>query len=553
MRGRQVFMNSLLAHDVDSIFGNPGTTENSVLDSLIDHPELQYYVFLHEGVAVCAANFYAQASGKTGIANLHVAPGLGNGIGMIFGGLKANSPMIITAGQQDTRMRLREPLLSHDLVEMAKPVTKWSAEPNSADEIGPMMQRAFKIAHEPPAGPVFISLPVNVMEQETEVNATHSGALDIRPAPSPSDVEQLVKTLLASDSPAIVAGDEVARSGAEALAQLAAQIGAPVWGEGLRGRAALPYGHPSYRGRLPLEAKALRQIFNNHDVVLMLGGQFFEELWYETEGPFPETTTVIQVENSAERIAKNFPVSQGVVADMGEALNAAVSGINSEMSSTFKSAMEARNDGLRQQHEKSANATAARVKAQWDHNPMSPARAVHEISQALPDNAVIVDETITASREMDTLLNVKDPSDFYAGRGGGIGQGLAGVIGTQVAHPERPIVAVSGDGSAMYSIQALWTAAHHNMPIVFIILSNKEYRVLKHNLDIYRSRFNVPADRPYPHMDLTKPELGFVDMAKGMGVGGEVVTNADDLGRVVKKALDAKAPYLIDVLISGKG
>ena len=147
MRGGQVFMESLLLHGVDAIFGNPGTTENSLLDRLIDYPQLPYYVALHEGVAVCAASFHAQATGRTAVANLHVAPGLGNAIGMMYGALKAASPLIVTAGQQDTRMRLNNPLLSHDLVAMAAPVTKFSAEPQSADEMGPLLNRAFKIAN----------------------------------------------------------------------------------------------------------------------------------------------------------------------------------------------------------------------------------------------------------------------------------------------------------------------------------------------------------------------------------------------------------------------
>ena len=132
MRGRQVFLESLLAHGVDAVFGNPGTTENPLLDSLIDYPQLPYYVALQESVAMCAATFYAQAKGKPAVVNLHVAPGLGNAIGMMFGALKANAPVLVTAGQQDTRMRLRDPLLSYDLVEMAKPVVKWSAEPRTA-------------------------------------------------------------------------------------------------------------------------------------------------------------------------------------------------------------------------------------------------------------------------------------------------------------------------------------------------------------------------------------------------------------------------------------
>ena len=172
MRAQQVFMESLLAHGVDSVFGNPGTTENSLLDRLGDYPQIGYYVVLHEGVAVGAANYYAQATGKTPVVNLHVAPGLGNAIGMMYGALKVRAPMLVTAGQQDTRLQLREPLLSHDLVAMAAPVTKWSAEPRAPDEVAPMLRRAFQIAGRPPAGPVFVSLPVNVMEGET--GATHT-------------------------------------------------------------------------------------------------------------------------------------------------------------------------------------------------------------------------------------------------------------------------------------------------------------------------------------------------------------------------------------------
>ena len=158
MRGRQVLLETLINHGVDRIFGNPGTTESPLLDSLLDYPQIQYIVHLHEGVAVGAASFYGQASGKTAFVNLHVAPGLGNAIGMIYGALKNNTPMVVTAGQQDTRLRLRDPVLGHDLAAMAAPVTKWSVQVERADELGPILQRAFKIANEAPAGPVFVAL-----------------------------------------------------------------------------------------------------------------------------------------------------------------------------------------------------------------------------------------------------------------------------------------------------------------------------------------------------------------------------------------------------------
>ena len=170
---------------------------------------------LHEGVAVSAASFYAQASGRVTVANLHVAPGLGNGIGSLYGALKANSPVVVTAGQQDTRMRLKNPLLGHDLVAMAAPVTKWSVQIERADEIAPIMRRAFKVATDAPQGPVFVSLPIDVMEQETSVDASAPDNLWRSTRPDPAGVEALATLLLKSKKPAIIAGDDVARSGGE--------------------------------------------------------------------------------------------------------------------------------------------------------------------------------------------------------------------------------------------------------------------------------------------------------------------------------------------------
>src|SRR6201991_4532860 len=207
MRGRQVLLETLVNHGVDRIFGNPGTTESPLLDSLLDYPSLQYVVHLHEGVAVGAANFYAQASGKTAFVNLHVAPGLGNAIGMIYGALKENSPMVVTPGQQDTRARLRGPVLGHALAAMAAPVTKWSVQVERADELGPILQRAFKIANEAPAGPVFVALPIDVMEQETAIAPARPAKIFPAARPDPVGIEAMAKLIAAAKSPAIVAGD----------------------------------------------------------------------------------------------------------------------------------------------------------------------------------------------------------------------------------------------------------------------------------------------------------------------------------------------------------
>lgn len=320
MRGGQVFMESLLRHDVDCIFGNPGTTENPLLDRLIDYPQLPYYVALHEGIAVGAASFHAQATGRTGVANLHVAPGLGNAIGMMYGALKAASPLLVTAGQQDTRMRLDNPLLSHDLVAMAAPVTKFSAEPRSADELGPLLRRAFKIASEPPCGPVFLALPVDVMEGETGIGADTAGT--VLPGVAGADaVARAAELILASSNPVFVVGDDPSRQGAlETLVALAETSGATVYHQGLRAHVCFPNRHPNYRGRTPFEAAAVRKLLSPHDLVVLIGGNFFEDVWFDASSHIPGGARVLQLENTAHRLAGSIPVDVGVLGEISTTL-----------------------------------------------------------------------------------------------------------------------------------------------------------------------------------------------------------------------------------------
>ncbi len=549
MRGRQVFFETLLAHGIDRIFGNPGTTESPLLDSLLDYPQLKYIVHLHEGVAVGAANFYAQASGKTAFVNLHVAPGLGNGIGMIYSALKNNSPMVVTAGQQDTRIRLRDPVLGHDLAAMAAPVTKWSVQVESADELGPILQRAFKIANDAPAGPVFVALPINVMEQETKVPPGKPAQVFTASRPDPAGIEAMSRLIIAAQSPTIVAGDDVARAGAgKTLEKLVERIGASVWFEGLRGRNSFPTDHPAYRGTLAFDAPGIAKQFAENDLVLLVGGPFFEEVWYGPGSPFPSNCKVLQIEAAPPRMAYNFAVDAGVIADVDAALEAlwqTTTGING-------AAARARQDAFRAQKQAEDAAQKARVEKAWSRTPTSMPRVMAELKAASPANVIVVDETITANLDLFKTFTFASADDYYSGRGGGIGQGVAGALGVAVAEPKRPILCLSGDGSSMYSIQALWTAAHHDLPIVFVILANREYRVLKHNIDAYRARFDVKSNKPYMHMDLSGPVLGFVDLAKGMGVAGTHVTKAEDIQRAVAAAFKSGKPHLIEIEIEGK-
>ena len=553
MRGRDVFMQSLLAHGVTHIFGNPGTTESPLLDALHDYPALSYVMALHEGVALGAANYYAKASGTTGVVNLHVAPGLGNAIGMLYGAYKAGAPLLVTAGQQDTRLRLSEPVLGHDLVAMAAPVTKWSVEPANADELALVLRRALKIAQEPPTGPVFVALPINVMEQETENEPAGPGRLYWLPPADPAGIADVAARLLAAKNPVIVCGDDIAYEGASGeLVRLAEALGAGVWMESLRQMQPFPTGHANARGGLRLDATAVRGALEGADVVVMTGGPFFDDVWFAEGGHFPENASIIQIENSQQNLAHNFALEAGLVGGLKATIGALVERVTADASKDYTAGAIERNEVLAERKEKEAAVYRARLEKAWDRVPTSMPRVMAELSAALPDEAIVVDEAITASIDLAWNFEFSAPGDYFGSRGGGIGQGLAGVIGVKVANPERPVACISGDGSAMYSIQALWTAAHHNLAIVFVILANREYRVLKHNIDTFRQLFTAPSNQPYPQMDINGPELGFVDLARGMGVPGVRVENADDIKSAIDKALASGGPYVVELVIEGK-
>lgn len=551
MRGRQVFMDSLMAHGVDKIFGNPGTTESPLLDSLQNYPEIEYIVALHEGIAVGAASFYAQASGKTPAVNLHVAPGLGNGIGMMYSALKANSHVIVTAGQQDNRLRLRAPVLGHDLVSMATPVTKLAVQVERADEMAAVMHRAFKVANEAPAGPVFVALPINVMEQETENCAGASKQMYAAPHPDIDGIAAVTEVVKTAQSPAVVVSDDVARAGAtDDLVTLVEAMGAGVWFEAIRHHSAFPNRHPNAKDILPVDAAAIRKALHDADLVMLIGGPFFEEVWFTPGAPFPDGSKVIQIEESPARLAYNHPLDAGLVGHLPSTLRAMAQALQADFS--YQAQAKSRNTALASQSVEAHAAYQTRTQRAWNRDPISMPRVMAELSAGTPDNAVVVEEAITASLDLAQAFDFSKPGDFLSGRGGGIGQGIAGAIGAKLAQPDRPMLAVSGDGSAMYSIQSLWSAAHHDLDIVFVILVNREYRILKHNMDTYRQRFDANSNQDYPKMNLDMPELDFVTMAQGMGVPGTVISKPEDIVPALQEAFASQGPNLIAINIEGK-
>ena len=244
--------------------------------------------------------------------------------------------------------------------------------------------------------------------------------------------------------------------------------------------------------------------------------------------------------------------SVGLVGHPRAALSALRAALDREADAAFREAAARRNDTLRALKAQDAQAQRARAAKRWDHAPISVPRLMAEIEAALPADAIVVDEAITASLDLARTVQFEGTGDYIGARGGGIGQALPGALGVKLAHPDRPVVALSGDGSAMYSIQALWTAAHHDLAVVFVILNNREYRILKHNMDTYRQRFGAKPDRGYPNMDLIGPDLGYVDLARGMGVEAMRVATPGELRPALQKALSAGRPFLLDVAIEGK-
>ncbi len=351
----------------------------------------------------------------------------------------------------------------------------------------------------------------------------------------------------------IVIGDGIARSraGDEVLA-LAETLGAPVWCEGVRMHAAVPSKHANFRLSLPFDADSIRKALDGADAVLLLGGPFFEEVWFSPGSPFPSQAALIQVEECPALLAYKQGVHVGLVGQLKTVLHGLRVAVENGASAGFREAAARHNQALRALKDEEVTRQRSRAEKRWDRVPISLSRLMAEIQAVLPENAVVVDESISASLDLERALSLLGPGAYYGGRGGGIGQALPGALGVKLAHPDRPLVAICGDGSAMYSIQALWTAARYDLAILFVILNNGEYRILKHNIDNYRQRFGVRPDRTYPNMDLRPPDLGFVDLAKGLGVQGFRVTAPGDLGPALTKALSAQRPYLLDVLVERK-
>ncbi len=550
LTGRNAMMEQLIAEGVTHAFGNPGTTEQAFMDALQDYSQIQYILSLHEGSAIGVADGYARASGRPAFVQLHITPGLGNAMGMLYNSYRSHTPLVIYAGQHPQRGQSQESILAGDLVRLAEPLTKWAVEAQDANELPVLLRRAFKTAGEAPRGPVFVSVPTNVMDEEADVDIVRSSRVDRRIQADPAAIVKAAEILVSSRSPIIVCGDGVADSGGQdELVQLAELTGAAVHAS-FTSELSFPSAHPQYAGLLNVVAPAaLRGQLSGADVILAVGTPVFPLLFPIDESPFPDDAKVIHIDLDAWEIGKNWPVELGLLADPRSALSAINAEIRrvqtddqKEESATRAATVQATAGQLMQAIEMAA-------KSRWDNAPIATGRMMSELAEAMDPDTVLFDESITAGGYLMRYLRFPDTSRHYRASGGGLGPGMPNPIGIKLARPDKPVLSVVGDGSALYTIQALWTAAHHKIPVTWVIANHASDRILKLNMLDYLGE--GAAGRKFVEMDITEPALNFASIAASFGVKGVRIENADEIGDAVREAQSSGEPRVLDIVIDG--
>jgi benzoylformate decarboxylase len=546
--GKRALLEVLKQEGVEIIFGNPGTTELPLMDALAVETGLRYVLALSEAAVMAMADGYAQASGRLAVANVHVAPGLGNALGMLYDAQKAGSPILLTAGQHDQRFNFTEPILWADLPTIARPFVKWSGEVRRLADLPRALHRAAKTALAPPTGPVFLSLPADVLNDESELDLGAPTRVATGLRGDRAAIEKAAALLAAAERPVIIAGDAVTHSRAHReLAALAELLGAPVYAESVPSTASFPASHPLYRGSIPRLAAPIRTILQQHDVLLSVGGDLFTlSLPGEVEA-MPQELAIVHLDIDPWELGKNYAVKAAILAEPKATLPELTAAAAERMEGAQRARAKARAEAMQKTIAGEREALKAKARGEATKMPITPLALMHAIAEMLPASAVVVDESISSGVALRQLLKSDDAQSLFGLRGGGIGWGLPAAIGVKLALPDRPVVALIGDGSAMYTCQALWTAAHDNVAVIFVILNNRSYRILKQRANAMRG-FAAQTDR-YVGMELTEPAIDFVGMARALGVRGERAARLPDAVGLIEAALRAEAPTLVEIEI----
>ncbi len=548
-RGAQVLLEVLESEGVEYIFGNPGTTELSLIDALLGPTSIQYILALQEASVVAMADGYSQATGRPGFVNLHTAGGLGHGMGNLLNAQVSGTPLVITAGQQDSRHALMDPLLFGDLVGIATPSVKWAREVTKPDQLPVLIRRAFHDSKAAPSGPVFLSLPMDMMEELTTVGIAEPSTIDTCAVAGSLDRLADLLASFGANRLALIAGDEVWSSGAaEQAVMLANTLGAPVYGSSWPAHLSFPTAHPLWHGNLPTRASEIAAELSSFDGVFALGGKSLITILYTEGSAVPEGCRVFQLSSDVRDLGRSYNTELSVQGDIKASLNVLLPLLQERLKERRQEL-----DAATASHGARMTARRKAIDEQADResaNPViTPLVAAREVLRAVGPKTPIVDESIATSAFLRSLLRDETVRTYAFLRGGALGWGLPAAAGYCLGVGREPVVCLVGDGAALYSPQALWTLARERLPVTVVVMNNREYNVLK-NFMKGQKHYLSSARNQFIAMDLVDPPIDYLALATSMGVPGRRIERAGDIASAVEAGIASGKPNLIEVVIS---
>ena len=541
-RARDVLIDILRDEGITHVFGNPGSTEMPLMDALVDAPDIAYVLGLQEATAVGMADGWALATGRTAFVNLHAMGGLGNAMGVLVASKASETPLVVTAGQQDTRHLMTEPWLSGDLVALAAPVTKWAKELRRADDVGPALRRAFGLARTPPCGPVFLSLPMDILDQDVN-HPTPPASSPPRLGPSP-DAARLAETLASLDPDRVIVllGDDLPAAASTGLIAFAEAGGFAVWGTQLTSRTAFPSHHPCWAGVLKPDFADMRAHLQSAQAIVLVGGRAFVAYPYREAEPVPEGVAVFHIADNPEAFGREHAANMALLGDISQTLTAIAQRLAERVD---KNKVMGRLAARGAQRRKVREATRTDILAESASTPLTPDAAVLAALDALPHDAIIANDSAATFGRVQDLLTT-EPGRYFFARGGVLGCSMPAAVGAALA-TNGWVVAFVGDGGAMYSPQALWSAAHNKARTIFVVFNHRRYGVLQ-NVAKSLGYANAKAGR-FVGMDVVDPAIDFQALAASMGVPAERADDRAAIGAAIERALKREGPSLIEIPI----
>ncbi|WP_088347952.1 MULTISPECIES: thiamine pyrophosphate-dependent enzyme [Rhodomicrobium] len=537
-----VVIDILKSEGVMHIFGNPGSTEMPLMDALAEDDEITYVLGLQEATVIGMADGFALKTGRPAFVNLHSAGGLGNAVGMLYASRTSHTPLVVTAGQQDTRHLFSEPWLSGNLVAIAHPVTKWAAEVTRAEDLPAALRRAFRVARTPPMGPVFLSLPMDVLQREINAPQTNWMLEEVDAAPVPS--VKATATYLATrsgDTVAVIVGDDLTPEVAEAVLAFAHVGGYGVYGLQLTSRGGYPPEDMWWRGTLKPDFAYMRDKLSAYQTVILIGSRAFIAYPYRDVEPLVSGTTFIHFADHEQAIDLEAPANISLVGNLRSILYTLADELRGQINRPITA--DCLGDLDRAADKRTALARAAI--GQCDQTPpLTADAAVLAVLDSLPEDTILMNEAAATFGRVQDILPMT-PGRYFFARGGVLGSAMPAAVGASFAAPDGIVACLTGDGGAMYSPQALWTAAHYRRHVIFFIFNNARYDVLK-NVARQAGYRNAVAGR-FIGMDLVDPRIDFRHLAASLGVPAFRVENAETIQSAVKQALLTLGPSLIEI------